>query len=302
MIIECEKCESRFNLDESLLNTGGSKVRCSICENVFTAYPPEEVPIKESATGDFLEEEDFSRDSDVLLGEEVAELAREEDAHEVLSLEEVPEKEEEIERKAKARAVKEKPERVEKAVAAAVKAKPAGSRILPFILLIVLLILGAGAALYFFVPGLIPGSIPFLGSSKKQQTTEPGVARLSFKAVTGSFTKSKKAGMLFVIQGMVTNDYPKPRSFILIKGSVLDDKGQPVKMKMVYAGNTFTETEIKEKALEEIDKGLKNRFGKGRMNFNVKPGATLPFMIVLEDLPENISEFTVEAVRSTPGT
>ena len=57
-----------------------------------------------------------------------------------------------------------------------------------------------------------------------------------------------------------------------------------MKMKMVYAGNTFTEMEIKAKPLVEIDEGLKNRFGKGRMNFNVKPGATLPFMIVLEDL------------------
>lgn len=315
MIIECENCESRFNLDESFLNIGGSKVRCSICEHVFTAYPPEEVPIKEPATGEFLEEEGFSLDSGALLGEEgvepvkeeapldqVSELAREEDAHEALSLEQAPEKQEEIARKARAKAVKGKPEQVEEAVAAAAKARPARSRILPFILLIGLLILGGGAALHFFAPGLIPDSIPFLKSSKEQPTTDSGVARLSFKEVTGSFIRSNKAGQLFIIKGRVTNDYPKPRSFILIKGSILDDKGQPVKMKMVYAGNTFTETEIKAKPLVEIDEGLKNRFGKGRMNFNVKPGATLPFMIVLDDLPENISEFTVEAVRSTPGT
>jgi predicted Zn finger-like uncharacterized protein len=301
MIIECENCESRFNLDESFLNIGGSKVRCSICEHVFTAYPPEEVPIKEPATGEFLEEESFSLDSDALVGEEGAEPVKEE-AHEALSLEQVPEKEKEIARKARAKAVKGKPEQVEEAVAATAKARRAGSRILPFILLIGLLILGGGAALYFFAPGLIPDSIPFLKSSKEQPTTDSGVARLSFKEVTGSFIRSNKAGHLFIIKGRVTNDYPKPRSFILIKGSILDDKGQPVKMKMVYAGNTFTETEIKTKPLVEIDEGLKNRFGKGRMNFNVKPGATLPFMVVLEDLPENISEFTVEAVRSTPGT
>jgi hypothetical protein len=34
---------------------------------------------------------------------------------------------------------------------------------------------------------------------------------------------------------------------------------------------------------------------------NVKPHASVPFMIVFEELPENLSEFTVEAVGSAPG-
>jgi hypothetical protein len=47
--------------------------------------------------------------------------------------------------------------------------------------------------------------------------------------------------------------------------------------------------------------GLANRTGKGNANVNVKAQATVPFMIVFEDLPENLSEFTVEAVSSAPG-
>ena len=74
-----------------------------------------------------------------------------------------------------------------------------------------------------------------------------------------------------------------------------------IKEKLVYAGNTFTEENIAGMSLEEIDKELKNRFGKGRMNFNIKPGDTIPFMVILENLPENLSEFTVEAVSSSPG-
>ena len=42
MIIECEKCHTKFNLDENLLKETGSKVRCSICKHVFTAFPPKE--------------------------------------------------------------------------------------------------------------------------------------------------------------------------------------------------------------------------------------------------------------------
>jgi predicted Zn finger-like uncharacterized protein len=40
MIITCEKCETRFNLDESLLDADGSTVRCSRCQHIFTAFPP----------------------------------------------------------------------------------------------------------------------------------------------------------------------------------------------------------------------------------------------------------------------
>ena len=40
MIITCEQCNTSFNLDESLLKPSGSKVKCSKCDNIFTAYPP----------------------------------------------------------------------------------------------------------------------------------------------------------------------------------------------------------------------------------------------------------------------
>ncbi len=39
MIITCENCGTRFNLDESLLDANGSTVRCSRCRHMFTAFP-----------------------------------------------------------------------------------------------------------------------------------------------------------------------------------------------------------------------------------------------------------------------
>jgi hypothetical protein len=85
-----------------------------------------------------------------------------------------------------------------------------------------------------------------------------------------------------------------------VKGSLLDDKGKVVKTKMAYAGNRFTDDQIKTMPLEEINKELKNRLGANKSNSNVKPEAGLPFTIVIEELPENLSEFTVEAVSSSP--
>lgn len=47
MIITCNNCNSRFNIDEKLIKPQGSKVKCSKCQTLFTVYPPpvEEEPI-----------------------------------------------------------------------------------------------------------------------------------------------------------------------------------------------------------------------------------------------------------------
>lgn len=322
MIIECGSCQSKYNLDEGLLKSGGSKVRCSVCKNVFIAYPPEEVRVEEPATDMILEEglaETLSLDSRTDFEEEEGrppqeaaesnfdlafeEAMEEADVHEGVPSDELPtfEEEEGVTPATADTRREEAEEGLEDTEPPVPKVKTGRSRALPIILIILLLIFGGAAVIFFFAPNLIPDSIPFLQSSKKQEATDPGVARLSFKAVTGSFYQSKKAGQLFVIKGMVTNNYPKPRSFILLKGTILDDRGKVVKIKMAYAGNTFGENQIKETPIEGLNQGLKTRAGRNRMNLNLQPGATIPFMIIIDQLPENVSEFTVEAVSSSPG-
>ncbi len=46
MIITCEACNTSFNLDDKMVKPTGSKVRCSVCKKVFTAFPPQ-VPVSE---------------------------------------------------------------------------------------------------------------------------------------------------------------------------------------------------------------------------------------------------------------
>ncbi len=322
MIIECESCQSKYNLDEGLLKSGGSKVRCSVCKNVFIAYPPEEVPVEEPATDMILEEglaETLSLDSHTNFEEEGAaqsmganesefdlafeEAMEEADVPKAAPSDEMPsiEEEEGAPRASADMRRDEAEEGLEDTEPPVTGVKTGRSRTLPIILLIILLILGGAAAIFYIAPGLVSDTIPFLKSSEKQEATDPGVARLSFKAVTGSFVQSEKAGQLFVIKGMVTNNYPKPRSFILLKGTILDDRGKVVKIKMAYAANTFGEDQIKETPMEDLNQGLKMRAGRNKMNLNLQPGATIPFMIILDQLPENVSEFTVEAVSSSPG-
>jgi predicted Zn finger-like uncharacterized protein len=334
MIIECAECQSKFSLDEGLLKQGGSKVRCSVCKHVFLAYPPEpieaEVSLSDEAIGDELGET-VALDSPPVL-EEREQLSAPQipdadfekafkDAIDqetvTVSVDQIPEEEEAphdlkeaigraaqieeqvtMEDSEKKAAVK--PEGVKEAAEAPMPRKEARrSRLLPIILGIIVLVLAGGVGVYFLAPELLPESLSFLKPAMKQDVSDVGISRLSFKDVKGSFVQSEKAGQLFVIQGIIANNYPKGRSYILIKGSLLDDKGKVVKTKPAYAGNAFTEEQLKAMTLEEINKGLKNRSGKANSNVNIRPEVGVPFTIVVEELPDNLSEFTVEAVSSS---
>jgi predicted Zn finger-like uncharacterized protein len=340
MIIECKQCGSKFKLDEGLLREEGSKVRCSVCKNVFRVYPKGETPsadvkrkvvdqsLGETVTLDTHPTLEEQRPEPLLEDTFEAELAKalQEESEtkkiETLSPDQIPEEEEEElrfdfeegtkpETKAEAASSStlqreltkgaEKPPKTEKTVPR--KRKKGGlARFLMIVLIVLLLLTGGVAALLYFAPEQIPESLTsYLGLSPKPEVKDPGVRRLSFKNVSGKFYQSSKAGNLFCIQGMVFNNYPGSRSFIRVKGSLLDEKGAAVKQKLAFAGNTFTENELKDMTLEQINQGLDSRMGKGNANVNVKPQASVPFMIVFEELPDNLSEFTVEAVSSAPG-
>ena len=332
MIIQCQQCGSRFKLDEGLLREEGSRVRCSLCKVVFTAYPPgagpgtaetetgASQPLGDTVTLDTPPTLDEPRPEEPLLEDtfeaELAKALQEESETkriEALSPDQIPEEEEEELRfdfgeGTKGAEVQQEtvrkplaPEKPEKAVPKKVK-KGGVSKFLMMVLIIILLITGAVAALLYFAPEYVPDSLTsYLGVAEKTEVKDPGVRRLSFEAVTGKFYSSNKAGSLFCIQGTIVNGYPGTRNFIRVKGSLLDEKGLAVKQKVVFAGNTFTDSELKEMTLEQINEGLAHRAGKGNANVNVKAQGRVPFMIVFDSLPENLSEFTVEAISSTPG-
>jgi predicted Zn finger-like uncharacterized protein len=59
MIISCENCEVRFNLDENLIKASGSRVRCSKCQHIFMAYKP--AGAEEAVADPGLEEPSFEQ-------------------------------------------------------------------------------------------------------------------------------------------------------------------------------------------------------------------------------------------------
>ena len=107
------------------------------------------------------------------------------------------------------------------------KRKPGQLKLFPIILVIVVLLLAGCIAVFFLAPNLLPDSLSFLKPAKEKPISDQGVAGLSFQDVTGFFIQSDTAGQLFVVKGMVTNNYPGSRRFINIKGSLLDRSSLP---------------------------------------------------------------------------
>jgi predicted Zn finger-like uncharacterized protein len=313
MIIECDNCRTTFNLEENLLGKEGSKVRCSICRHVFFAYPPHisapEDEFQETVALDspFLEKgrSEASEDDGDLAFDEILDESLEEDmvasAPATEGLEDFGVEEDRDELDGGEIAVDEMADEEpltdspEMGRIFPLERESGKSRTLLVILVVLFLLVGAGAALVRWAPQLLPDFLNPRNPQGKASVADQGIRRLSFKAVTGSFFTAKKAGRLFVIRGMVTNNYPKSHRFVLIKGTILDDKGVVVREKVAYAGNALSEEELNQRSLAELDSAMKNR-----KNSEVAPDESVPFTIIFEGLPENLSEFTVEAVSSSP--
>ncbi|WDN87562.1 hypothetical protein BuS5_00530 [Desulfosarcina sp. BuS5] len=118
--------------------------------------------------------------------------------------------------------------------------------------------------------------------------------------ITGKYFSNTKAGEIFVIKGKVRNDYDHPRSFIRVKANLFSKGGVLSKTGIVYCGNMLSDIDIENLDLNTIGKRLMNRNGDRKSNVNLKQGATIPFMVVFSDLPENMNMFNVEAEGSVP--
>ena len=75
MIVTCNECESSFNVDDGLINDGGSKVRCSKCSSVFVVRPDTSDAELSADTNDFALEMDEDLGTDLESDEEFGDLA-----------------------------------------------------------------------------------------------------------------------------------------------------------------------------------------------------------------------------------
>ncbi len=138
------------------------------------------------------------------------------------------------------------------------------------------------------------GGVGYMWWQRVQMSEKIGhIGILNAKA---SFAENKELEKVFVVTGKIKNGYNVPKSFLKVKCVLLDKNNKKIGEKIVFAGNTFTEAEIKELTYAEIEKGLNNKMGKSMVNVDVPPGKVIDFMIVIDKLPEDVVAIEVEGV------
>ncbi len=252
MIVTCEKCNTRFRLDDSLVPKEGIKAKCSKCGHIFMIFPPK--PEDEDDDGPALSVLDEETD---LESSEVTATGRR-----------------------------------------SVQAERAESSLFSK-----RLFFGALIGLTVLCLFLLFAYMKTYRNTRVKTETDPGNKHITVSSETKEyFIDNINLGQLFVVQGMVKNEYSQARSFIFLKATLYTDLNKPYQTITLYCGNPLTREELRTLTLQELLKIIKNKYGKSRANVNVLPQAEVPFTVFFYNLPElsKLTTYKIEVISSEP--
>ncbi len=335
MIVTCASCLTKFNLDDSLIQATGVKVRCSRCRHVFYVVPPPETKeeiIEKLETfakfhEDLMDRGEKKEEAPPEAKVEKKELASVAEEEAFLFSEKAPVMEtekptppEKVERRIPTEKMEEeipleKAERippVEPELEEREETKPSKTRSLVraekrgparFITLIIILVLLVFGVFYVWSELSSGGRLfPYLeGPVKKitefwDQIWGTEKEDLIIGDLSGYEEKIDETP-LFIIEGKVKNQSKFTKKHIKIKVVIFDQDRFKVAEKEAICGRSLSREELKKQPVD---------FFKGEMV--VKPqtqekmvtpsGKSTPFMVIFKDPPTQAKEFKVEIVEA----
>ncbi|MEW6076846.1 MAG: DUF3426 domain-containing protein [Thermodesulfobacteriota bacterium] len=163
--------------------------------------------------------------------------------------------------------------------------------ILALVILLVLIGLGVG---FVFKDQILP----LIGMGQKAPAGS-GTPVVMDNTMT-DFVDNAKSGKLFIIKGSVKNESAESKRFIRVVAN-LYSAGRKLEMtSSAYCGNILTNEELATAELAAINNRLAVQAGDNNRNADVKPGMTIPFMIVINQMPGNLEEYEVKVSESAP--
>ncbi len=266
MLIQCPNCDTKYNLNESVLGPDGSKVRCIRCDHVFFVAPPGMESTPKSALDSELKE-DFDWLDEVETGEVGNGGAKRSEDYSV----EIQPTEE-----------------------------PKSKAMTYVVAGLVVAIIALAAFLYSHGPGDTVSS--WFGSSEPEQVAEPEVLGpedvhlISLHNVRQYFVTNEKIGQLFVIEGKARNDFPVPMELFRIEASLFDIAGQVVERQEFLAGNTVSLFQLQILSEQELESALSARVGILANNTNIRPEMDVQFMVVFPNPPDSVQEYGLKVI------
>jgi predicted Zn finger-like uncharacterized protein len=304
MIVVCDKCKTEYNLDDSKVRPGETRVRCSRCQNVFIVPHPftlkEEEIFGESGekTEDaFLKE--WARELPAQPPKKTAPPAPDKGstprafvppaAEESLFVEEpVPEK-------APTPAEEALPFKTRPAAAGPARRKQSKVST-TFLLGIFLLVTIAGALYYWSKMGRSIPAFEFI-YEKIYDLMEGKKEQKLFLLYLKGTEYTLEGGKVFVIQGKVANRSQETKKVVKLKASLYDKTGKVVATGNGLCGVTITDEEVQKTTYDVLRASF--AFVAVGQAKPVPPKESSPFTIIFFSPPEGASQYQVEIDQSS---
>ncbi len=235
MVIECPKCQSKFNLDESQFAGQSLKLRCKICTHVFTHQFEGETPSLEEEFESLISAEDESKD-----------LSQENDAPAV-AINNGAQPESVIKEIDSILGSGEDVEEETGTKKETLKKKKKKS-MTPLLLLLLLLLIAGGGAYYYYMnymqveetaPAVPEEKGPFLHIPKEQITYERSV--------------NPDEGDVLIVKGIVIKLTTKPLDSVMLQARLYDKEKNLLETRNIYAGVIPDIAEFERKSAAEIN-------------------------------------------------
>lgn len=182
--------------------------------------------------------------------------------------------------------------------------KKNGGPVSSIIRILLLLILGiliiGGVFVYMNGTDQLNQTIQQIFGQQIDQPVQTGQITLS--ELEGKFIQNGQDGELFLIRGEAINNFAEPRAAIQVKGVIFDQNGKPLLQKTVFCGNPIDDQKLASLSFLELEKIMGNQFGNELSNMKISSKQSIPFDIVFNNLPKNLSEFSVKVTASQPAT
>jgi len=187
------------------------------------------------------------------------------------------------------------------------------SKAVPILIVLLVLILGVGAVVYFKAWTLVGldteslKNLPVIGNMLMEETggdaeTAPGespadrVRKIELRNVKQYYVANEKTGNLFVVEGKAVNKFDAPKEQIKVEVVLYDGTGNVLTSQSFLCGNQLSQFQLQVQTQKEVEDGLSSEVGILSNNTFVRPGNSVPFMAVFFQPPAGVKEFLVKVV------
>jgi predicted Zn finger-like uncharacterized protein len=165
----------------------------------------------------------------------------------------------------------------------------------------ILVFLVVGGVYFWLNPSITRDVLNFIYPAAADRVLGPAPAApvasaggINFAEVKERFTKSTASGDILVIAGLAVNEYEYPVGRLKLRGKILDNTGKVLSEVETFAGNLLTDDELNRLTDKEVLAELQKPEGSDMPNTNIRPRASIPFMIVFMNPPKEVDEFIIE--------